>query len=244
MNTIRMMGEWCGRAGWTARTGAGSPRRDLSDRAFRGRSRMRGMLVALAVAFLGEAAVPAARAEINNGDGIMTVTPVTVVSNSTGNSFTFSFRNNTDQDMSAGGQVSLLVPAGWTAPQNSNAANPGYVSLNPVGTGAETITSITGTGPWTILVTVTVKIPKNTNSGFDLTYAGGGSKVTAPGGTGLHTFTTMTKKSGGTLTLIASSPTVRVTGVPVKLAITSVNGGNYPTEGSPFSPTFPVRHTF
>src|SRR5204862_4895429 len=64
--------------------------------------------------------------------------------------------------------------------------------------------------------------------GFNLSYAGGGTQVTAPSTTGAYTFTTSTRLgSGGTLTPIASSPFIDV-GVSAALAAASFsdNSGN------------------
>src|SRR5204862_213746 len=92
------------------------------------------------------------------GDGTMTVTPATVQPNSTGNSFTFSFRN-VAQIYGSGSQAQIVVPAapapGWTTPQNTNSGNAGFVSVTASGTGSiASIASISGTspGPYTITV--------------------------------------------------------------------------------------------
>ena len=48
----------------------------------------------------------------------------------------------------ANGDVSFVVPVGWTAPQSSTPAAAGYVTATG-GSGTNTIT-VTGTGPWTV----------------------------------------------------------------------------------------------
>ena len=68
-----------------------------------------------------------------NGDGTMTVSPGSAQPGSTGNSFTFSFRSPT-ANFSSGSYATVLVPAGWTAPQTSSPSLPGYVSATPAGT--------------------------------------------------------------------------------------------------------------
>src|SRR6266550_1177451 len=95
------------------------------------------------------------------GDGTMTVTPAAAQPNSTGNSFTFSFRN-VNQTYNGSSSAHIVVSAaaapGWTTPQNTNSGNPGFVSVTPFGTGSiASIASITGTspGPYTITVNFT-----------------------------------------------------------------------------------------
>ncbi len=142
-----------------------------------------------------------------NGDGTMTVSPAQAVSGSTGNSFTFSFRTE-NGDFRSGSYVTMVVPAGWTAPQTSTPSNPGYVSVALVGGTSAGPPSVTGAGPWTITVPITLN--SGSANGFDLTYAGGGTKVTAPS-TGDYTFTTSShEQSGGTPVAIASSPIIVV----------------------------------
>jgi len=149
-------------------------------------------------------------AAVNNGDGTMTVTPTNVTAGSTGNSFTFSCRNENNGAFTAGAQLALIIPAGWTAPQITTPGDPGYVSIAAIaGVATATNSSVTGTGPWTVLVNFTAN--QGPANGFDLAYAGGGTAVTAPTNVGTYTFATQTKKSGGTLTAITTSPTITVT---------------------------------
>lgn len=136
----------------------------------------------------------------SDGDGTMTVLPTSVTPGSTTNSFTFSFRDTNDWVGIPDPQATLTIPAGWTAPQSINSGNPGYVTVTKVGGGANSasLTSISGSGPWTVTVTFNVAGP--TPEGFDISYAG----VTAPTTAGVDTFTTQSKTSGGTLTPIKS----------------------------------------
>jgi len=134
-------------------------------------------------------------ANANGGDGTMTVSRGSVQPNSTGNSFTFSFRNQTG-DFNGSSFATVVVPAGWTAPTTS-AGQPGSVSATAVGSASITGSiTITGTGPWTITV------PFNANggtggpsNGFNLSY--GGTGVTAPSSMGVSTFTTSTQSNNG-----------------------------------------------
>ena len=148
-------------------------------------------------------------ASARSGDGTMTVTPVTTTVGSTGNSFTYSFRNQNHGDFRTGSRLALTIPAGWTAPQAAAAGSPGFVSVvSTAGTATASILSVTGAGPWTVTVNMTVK--KGAANGFSLGYAGGGAGVTAPAATGSCVFVTQTRRDGGTYAAIAASPAVAV----------------------------------
>jgi len=74
--------------------------------------------------------------------------------------------------------------------------------------GTASVTSISGSGPWTI--TVTAFGNSGAGNGFDLSYGGGGTQVTAPS-TGAYTFTTSSHNgSGGSAVAIAHSPFIAV----------------------------------
>jgi MBG domain (YGX type)/YDG domain/Bacterial Ig-like domain (group 3)/Invasin, domain 3/Kelch motif len=145
-----------------------------------------------------------------SGDGTMTVAPASVTAGSTGNTFAFTFASPSGNDFNAGSQATLQIPSGWTTPQTTVAGNPGYVSLSNITCASAVLHSpaISGTGPWTITVDMTCA--KN-GKGFNINFAGGGTEVTVPSTSGSYTFTAQTKQSGGTLTGIATSPTVVVT---------------------------------
>src|SRR2546425_6014979 len=146
-------------------------------------------------------------AALHDGDGSMTVTPTTAVAGSTGNSFTFTFTAGAGGGNMNGGAVAMTVPIGWTTPQTTNSANPGFIST-ATGTCDVVSTAITGTGPWTVTFTVG---NCSTSKLFTFTYGGGGTKVTAPTTAGAYQFTTQTKVSGGTLTNIQPpQPTITV----------------------------------
>jgi hypothetical protein len=148
-----------------------------------------------------------------------TVNPAANCEASTGNNFTFTF-TKTSGSYAAGSQVSLVIPAGWTAPQTLSATSPGYVTVTtPTGGGsaAAIISPITGTGPWTILINIT--ITASGNQTFTLTYGGGGTGVTAPTA-GLYTFTTQAS-SGGAFTPVSNPPTITVNPVIAANTITA-----------------------
>jgi hypothetical protein len=136
-----------------------------------------------------------------DGGGTMTVSPTTAINNSTGNDFDFTYTapaggmNN--------GQLSVLVPTGWTTPSASTGAAGGVtasctdnaIQISSVGGGSLiTITGVTLEGG------DTCDIHYGLNSG-----------VTAPAGTGDYVFTGQeASTSTGTLTNLASSPDVNV----------------------------------
>ncbi len=155
------------------------------------------------LAFFGSSRT--AFAELHDGTGTMTVSPSNAVPGSTGNSFTFSFRDGTLGTFPANSVVTFTVPSGWTAPQTTSASSPGYVRSTMAGDTVNSI-AVSGSGPWTVTVNFNGINPA---SGFDVTYAGGGTQVTAPASLGIYTFTTRSQGgNGGTLTTIATSPTI------------------------------------
>lgn len=92
---------------------------------------------------------------MSDGSGTMIVSPTIVNSSTSGLTFVFTY-----QAPSSGSKfdndsfVRLVIPVLWTAPQISNASNPGYVSVAEVGSGQNDCNpgsvTITGSGPWSI----------------------------------------------------------------------------------------------
>lgn len=101
------------------------------------------------------------------------------------------------------GKVTIEVPSDWTAPQTSTPGGAGYVKIISKLSNARISDSlnITGTGPWTITVDVTNILALG---GFVLAY----SNATAPGSTGVSTFTLKSALDTETLTAIAQSPEI------------------------------------
>jgi large repetitive protein len=160
-----------------------------------------------------------------DGSGTMAVNPTSAIAGSTGNSFTFNFTGPAN-DFNSGSQVALTIPAGWTSPCDAsvNSCHAGSITIAPAavnGCAAATLAGISGSGPWTVTANMTCAASK----GFTIVYDGNGSAVTAPSTAGPYTFTTKSKQSGGTLTNLASSPVVTVTGVAP--AITSANNATF-----------------
>jgi hypothetical protein len=198
------------------------------------RSPMGAVFTVLTAAALCVMAASSAWAAVNDGDGTMTVTPSNVTAGASGSNFVFSYRNEAGGAFTAGSQLTLLVPAGWTAPQITNASSPGYVRVvSTAGVATASIVAISNAAPWTVYVNFTANA--GTGNGFNLGY----TNVTASPIAGTNTFTARTKKSGGTLvelTAGSGSPKIAVKAGPVsKLGIASVNGGSGPTVGLAFS---------
>src|SRR5436190_2852237 len=150
-----------------------------------------------------------------DGSGTMNVSPATTTPSSTGNSFIFSFRTETTV-FTSGSQVTLQVPTvpsgtNWTTPQNTNSANPGFVSVSNVVGGSASIASISAGPPW--IITVNFTGAAGGTDGFNLTYGGGTNvtKVTAPSTADAYSFVTKSKiSSGGNLTELDADPIIGV----------------------------------
>ena len=113
----------------------------------------------------------------------------------------------------ANGDVSFVVPVGWTAPQSTTPTAAGYVTATG-GSGSNTIT-ITGTGPWTVDVSG-VTLNQGAAQTLVMKYgdtSGGGPGATAASTTGAGAWTPKERSSSrGTLTNLAAL-TVTVYGV-------------------------------
>ena len=105
----------------------------------------------------------------------------------------------------ANGDVSFVVPVGWTAPQSTTPTAAGYVTATG-GSGSNTIT-ITGTGPWTVDVSG-VTLNQGAAQTLVMKYgdtSGGGPGATAASTTGAGAWTPKERSSSrGTLTNLAA----------------------------------------
>jgi hypothetical protein len=184
-------------------------------------------------------AAPAFAGDATSGQGSMSVSPASAVAGSTGNTFTFTFTAQSGKDFSSGSVVTLVVPAIWTQP-TTTAGTAGFTTVTtPAGsTCAASISSIAGTGPWTITVDQTCK----GGDGFSLTYGAGTNPahVTAPATPQASPFTAASRwGSSGAPVNLSTSPQVTVTiGAASRLAFTTAAPGTG-TSGSPLS-TFRV----
>ncbi|HEX7938538.1 MAG TPA: filamin/ABP280 repeat domain-containing protein, partial [Gemmatimonadaceae bacterium] len=144
--------------------------------------------------------------------------------------------------MAAGGEVTVSVPANWSAPQTADGTLPGYtrVSLNG---GALTTSglSVTGSGPWTITYTLAAPLAGGgtiaVSYGYTGVAAGGAAVAPTAAQTGTYAFTTqMRSTSGGTFVTVAGSQNVDVTNsadgsgasgvVTVPASVNNTAGGN------------------
>ncbi len=154
-------------------------------------------LVSFAVSAASVWAAPAAK----DGDGTMSVAPDAVLAGHAEH-FDFAFRNLNRGPFNAGSQLELSIPAGWTVPQTADAGAPGYLAVaSTAGVASAAIASISGAGPWTVLIDFTAN--KGTANGFDLAYADA-----APSAAGSHLFAVQTRQAGGTFDSIGTSPAV------------------------------------
>ena len=111
----------------------------------------------------------------------------------------------------ANGDVSFVVPAGWTAPQATTSSAAGYVTATG-GSGTNTI-AVTGTGPWTVTASG-VTLNQGSAQTLVIKYgdtSGGGAGATASATTGGVVWTTKQRSSSrGALTNLAAQPTITV----------------------------------
>ncbi len=178
-----------------------------------------------------------------DGSGTMTMTPTTVTAGTTGGTYSLTFRAASDGTVGyrAGSTATIQIPAGWTAPQSGAAGSPGYVSITGGNCPTRSISAISGTGPWI----VTVDIVCGSNDTFILSYAGGGTAVTAPTAAGTYTFATQTQNEGGPLTDLAASPTVTVNpGAATQLGFTTAPGGGTGGTAWTAQPVVAVQDTY
>jgi hypothetical protein len=157
-----------------------------------------------------------------SGQGNLTVTPTSVNAGST-NSFFFRFRTSKNS-FNLGSQATLVIPAGWSAPQINDASGPGFVKVTPVLSGSTvSIDDISGSGPWTLALSFSTS--KN-QAGFSIDY----SKAIAPVNAGIYQFTAQSRQSGGLLKALKSgSPSVTVTSLAKTDSTVSVGSGLNPS---------------
>ncbi|HKC21535.1 MAG TPA: hypothetical protein VKB64_03390, partial [Gaiellaceae bacterium] len=134
-----------------------------------------------------------------DGSGTMGASIGTVSASQTGRTIAFTY-TATGGGM-INGAIALVVPSGWSAPSTTG-ANAGYTtaSSGTVGVAGQTITvsGVTLSGGSTVTITYG-------------SAAGGGPGATAPSSTGAQTWQVQQKsKSSGTLTNLASSPSITV----------------------------------
>ncbi|MFL5823202.1 MAG: beta strand repeat-containing protein, partial [Solirubrobacteraceae bacterium] len=139
-----------------------------------------------------------------DGTGTMTVTPTSAINNSTGNDYDFTY--TAPAGGLVNGELTLLVPTGWTTPSTSS-SSVGGVSTS-CGSGSFTITSVGGGSQIAITgVSLSGGSTCDVHYGIDSFNPG----VTAPAGSGVYTFTAEEASSStGALTNLSSSPAINV----------------------------------
>jgi hypothetical protein len=160
-----------------------------------------------------------------DGSGTMTVGPTGAQSGSGGNTLTFSYTAATGGIES--GELTLAVPAGWSAPSTTT-TDAGYTTSS-CGTVAVSGTTVQITG-------VTLAGAGSCTVVYGST-AGGGSGASAPSTDGANAFTAQEKSTGsGTLTSLGSSPSVTTTKFPTLTVTVSgagtVSGGSISCPGT------------
>jgi hypothetical protein len=165
----------------------------------------------------------------------VTLTPTSVTAGSTGNHFTFKV----SAVAALSGRTSITIPAGWSAPQAANPAGAGYVTSAKGTCTSAAKPAVTGTGPWTIAVTMNCAAGAH----FTVTYgAGTGSTlVQAPAKAASYSFAASVKL--GTTSHKLSVPPVAVQpGAPADLAVSGLpNPGE---TGAPLPVTVTAEDAF
>jgi hypothetical protein len=135
-----------------------------------------------------------------DGTGTMTVSPTTALNSSSGNQLVFTY--TAPAGGLSNGEITLLVPTGWTTPQTGTETGAGWVSAECGSTTTVSAMTIEVTG-------VTLSSGGTCTIIYGDTFEGPGA--TAPATSGPYTFTTKEESSAtGTLTSIATSPVVNV----------------------------------
>ena len=137
-----------------------------------------------------------------DGSGTLGVSPTQIVA---GNAVTLTFTYTAATGGMSNGDVTIAVPAGWTAP-NTTAGTPGYT------------TASTGTVNWnggTRTLTVS-GVTRAAGTTLTITYgAGAGGAVTVPAGSGSVAWQAQQRSlAGGTLAALAASPSTTYNAPP------------------------------
>jgi hypothetical protein len=142
-----------------------------------------------------------------DGVGTMTTTTTTVLPLATGQTIVFTY--TATAALQNGALVTLTVPAGWSAP-SATLTDAGYSVVSVDGAAAVTIDI-----PVSRTITVTVAGGLAVGHTIVITYGsttGGGPGAVAPSAVGATTWVTQENSwGGGTLTNLASSPSINVT---------------------------------
>ena len=147
--------------------------------------------------------------EAADGSGAVAASFTTVSASQTG--LTESLTYTPAAGSMANGDVSFVVPVGWTVPQATTPSAAGYVTATG-GSGTNTI-AVTGAGPWTVTVSG-ITLNQGAAQTLVMKYGdtgGGGPGATATATTGGVVWTTKERSSSrGALTNLAVQPTITV----------------------------------
>jgi|GEM_PF-4008730 len=147
------------------------------------------------------------------GSGTMSVSPKTVIASSTGNALTFTYTAAAGGTFDGQVDVNVTGAAGWTHPQTTNTALPGYVSAT--GGSGRNVVSVSGT---TVDVT---GVTLSAGQTLKISYR----DVQAPATTGPYAFVTSEASisSGTPAGALASSPVVKVVYTVTSASATNSN---------------------
>jgi hypothetical protein len=163
------------------------------------------------------------------GIGRMTVTPTVATAGSAGNELTLTF---TADSAALSGRTLVDVPRGWTLPQGTNRAGPGYVELQPAGCSSTTrITGIVGRR-----IAIATACPRRQSYRL-LYHQATAPRLSADG----YVFLTQTRPASSSRKVVfrplgpRKQPVVRVRGAPV--AALFMTGTSFATAGVAFNLT-------
>ncbi|MDI6803356.1 MAG: FlgD immunoglobulin-like domain containing protein [Bacteroidota bacterium] len=141
-----------------------------------------------------------------DGSGTATITPTSRLINLTAVAETLTVTGNGIHTLEG---VSFQIPSTWTWTNTSSYAleGTGFSGATPAVTGDGSVEN-----PY--IITITGAAVTNINTGTIRIF-----NLNTPASSGLTTFTSKTRASGGTLTTIASSPTVNVTTLTFEAAV-------------------------
>ena len=214
---------------WTvASTGATKVTAGFSDNVLGAAGGSGSKTATWATSSLWTAQLYALKNEAADGTGTVAASFITASASQTGLTQTLTYTPAAGS--MANGDVSFVVPVGWTAPQSTTANAAGYVTATG-GSGANMI-AVTGTGPWTVTVSG-VTLNQGAAQTLVMKYgdtSGGGAGATAPATTGAVVWTTKQRSSSrGALTNVAPQPTITVyaadgTGSITSSSLSTVSG--------------------
>jgi len=177
---------------------ATSPANEPADFTTQEESTNDSNLVALAV-------TPTVTVTAADGAGELGVSPTSEITSSTGDDLTFTF--TAPAGGLRDGELTLLVPTGWTTPTLSTGSPGGFISL----CGNDENSTVTAVGEGHLITIPEVFLKEHESCEIEYGINGFNPGVTAPSSSGHYTFTTQEKSTAaGTLTGISSSPAISV----------------------------------